>query len=234
MADSPEVGTNADVEDGDTSHGATGRIIKDNSVKPSRNSYVTYKLWDDDDWNQAKVLSRQPKQTGQYRDWLNVHVDGHDEPICVNWDNVDEWCELPFPEQALLLTKDQEMSQEVVDAKEAELHNMEKNYVFEKVPYVGQNTVSSRWILTGKFKDSERKVKARLVARGFEEDSTHLKKDSPTCTRECLRLVFVVAAINSWELQSLDISAAFLQGNPIQREIFLRPPDDVCSKAEVW
>ena len=179
-------------------------------------------------------MSKQPKQSGQYRDWLNVHVDGQDDPICVNWDHVSEWCELPYPEQALLLTKDQEMSQEVVDAKNAEFNNMIENNVFEIVPYDNQNTVSSRWIITEKFKNGVRKIKARLVARGFEEDSSDMRTDSPTCNRESLRLVFVVASINSWKMQSIDISAAFLQGKPIEREIYLRPPQDICSKSEVW
>ena len=211
----------------------SNEFLKDSSVKPSRNTYVKYRL-NEDDWTCAKILSMQPKQTGQYSDWLNVHVDGQDEPICVNWDHISEWCELPYPEQALILTKDQEMLQEVVDAKTAELKNMTDNDVFDIVPFVNQDTVSSRWIITEKFKDGVRKVKARLVARGFEEDSSELRTDSPTCNRESLRLVFAVASIMSWKLQSIDISAAFLQGNPIEREIYLRPPQDICPKSEVW
>ena len=35
-------------------------------------------------------------------------------------------------------------------------------------------------------------------------------------------------------MQSIDISAAFLQGNPIEQEIYLRPPQDIRSKSEVW
>ena len=207
--------------------------LRDCSVKPSRNTYVKYKL-NNDDWACAKILSKQPKQSGKYRDWLNVHVDGQDDPICVNWDHVSEWCELPYPEQALLLTKDQEMSQDVVDAKNVEVNNMIVNKVFDKVPYDNQITVSSRWIITEKFINGIRKIKARIVARGFEEDSSSLRTDSPTCNRESLRLCFVVASINSWKIQSIDISAAFLQGNPIEREIYLRPPPDICSKSEVW
>lgn len=82
--------------------------FKDGSVKPKRNSYVKYKLCDDKSRNRAKVFSTRPKQTGQYKDWINVHVDSQEEPVCVNWDKVDEWCDLPYPEQALLLTGDQE------------------------------------------------------------------------------------------------------------------------------
>ena len=86
---------------------------------------------------------------------------------------------LPYPEQALLLTKDQEMSQDVVDAKNDEVNNMIVNKVFDKVPYDNQITVSSWWIITEKFINGIRKIKARLVARGFEEDSSSLQTDSP-------------------------------------------------------
>ena len=71
-----------------------------------------------DDWYEANVLSRQPKQSGPHRDWINVHVEGEVDPISVNWDDVQEWSELPSPENSVLLTSDQEMSQEIVDAKE--------------------------------------------------------------------------------------------------------------------
>ena len=209
-----------------------GKLI-DSSERPCRNTYVRYKL-PDNDWKTAKVLSVQPKQTGKYKDWINVHVDGEEDPICVNWDHVDEWSELPYPEQALILTKDQAVSQEVLDAKNREFDNMKRNDVFEIIPFDGQNTISSRWIITEKFKDGERIVKARLVARGFEEDSSDMAKDSPTCSRECLRLVFVVASLMSWSLQSIDISAAFLQGGPIDREIYLKPPSDICPASEIW
>ena len=37
-----------------------------------------------------------------------------------------------------------------------------------------------------------------------------------------------------WHIQSTDIIAAFLQGNELEREIFPRPPPDVCSKEFVW
>lgn len=208
--------------------------LKNNSEKPKRNTYVKFKLDNSDVWQEAKVLSRQPKQTGQYRDWLNVHVTGAELPMCVNWDDVESWSNLPCPENVVLMSCDEEMSQEVVDAKQVELTNLIDNHVFESVPFVNQAVVSSRWIITEKFLSGKKKVKARLVARGFEEDSSNFRKDSPTCSREGLRLVLLAAVTFSWELQSIDITAAFLQGDPLERVIYLRPPADVCPKNIVW
>ena len=37
----------------------------------------------------------------------------------------------------------------------------------------------------------------------------------------------------SWKLQTIDTTAAFLQGSSLARELFLYPPYDVCLKIEV-
>ena len=233
-----------DISNGDSDDGQLAETVGNADVgprllsstgasRPMRNSYVRYKL-EDDEWRNAKVLSAQPKQTGKYKNWINVHVTGEEEPICVNWDDVELWNELPYPENVILLTRDGEFAQEVVDAKDREINNLVTNDVFEVVPYANQKTVSSRWILTEKYKDGVKTVKARLVARGFEEDSSRYRKDSPTCSRESLRLVFVTAALMCWKLESLDVTCAFLQGDLLKRVVFLRPPPDVCSSDKVW
>ena len=67
-------------------------------------------------------------------------------------------------------------------------------------------------------------TKARLVARGFEEETANMRTDSPTCSKEAVRLLLAVASTKGWKCHSLDIKAAYLQGNPIMRDIFLQPP----------
>ena len=77
-------------------------------------------------------------------------------------------------------------------------------------------------------------MKARLVARGFEEDSSNFTKDSPTYSRKCPGLVFATAVTMSWDIVAIDIKAAFLQRGPIECEVYLKPPADVCSNETVW
>ena len=67
-------------------------------------------------------------------------------------------------------------SEEVCMAKEKEIQNWRQNDVYKEVE--GQVTVSVRWIITEKLKEGETVTKARLVARGFEEDSLTMKKDN--------------------------------------------------------
>ena len=67
--------------------------------------------------------------------------------------------------------------------------------------------------------------KARLVAPGFEElDRDNIRLDSPTSCKENFRLVLTIIVSHKWKIKSLDIKSAFLQGQPINREIFLKPP----------
>ena len=58
------------------------------------------------------------------------------------------------------------------------------------------------------------------MARSFEEDSSNLHTDYPTCSRQSMHLVFLTAASNKWKIKSLDIKAAFLQRDKMERDVF--------------
>ena len=68
-------------------------------------------------------------------------------------------------------------------------------------------------------------TKARLCARGFEEEQD-FRTDAPTCARESVRLSLATIASNKWDLKSIDIKRAFLQGHQLTREVYLRPPPE--------
>ena len=57
--------------------------------------------------------------------------------------------------------------------------------------------------------------------------------DSPTCSRQAFRMVFGSASIMSWELHSLDITSAFLLGNDIEREVFVRHPSEIMEEGKI-
>ena len=78
------------------------------------------------------------------------------------------------------------------------------------------------------------KVKARLVAQGFEDmERNYVRKDSPTCGRENPRLVLALITLQSWKIHSMDIKLVFLQGKPIEREVLLKPSKKA-STNKVW
>ena len=55
----------------------------------------------------------------------------------------------------------------------------------KKLMILGQKTVSARWVVNQKHKNKDVTQKARLVARGFEEENLdEIGKESPTCCKE--------------------------------------------------
>ena len=91
-----------------------------------------------------------------------------------------------------MLADDIDMS----DAKMKELESWRENKVYHEVPYTNQKCVSTRWVYSFKTVNNSLVPKARLVARGFEEYSQDIQKDSPTCAHESLRLIISVLAQN--------------------------------------
>lgn len=203
-----------------------------NHSKPKPETNIRYMLRDGCG-GQARVLSRQPKRTGGSRDWVKVLRPGKDEPSSINWNQVSWWKTLASEETVLLLSETDECKQVVIDAKEKEFSNLCDHNVFQWVDDVGLTTVSCKWVITEKERNGVTLLKARLVARGFEE-VVECRTESPTCSRQALRMVFVSATSMSWKLESLDITSAFLQGNLLERDVFVRPPAEYREKGKVW
>ena len=91
------------------------------------------------------------------------------------------------------------------------------------------------WVCTEKTVDGRNRIKARLVARGFEEiPSEKLRDDSPTGSKEVLRILMALMASNGWTCNTIDIKAAFLQGNKLDRDVHLKPPVEVESDGKLW
>ena len=120
-------------------------------------------------------------------------------------------------------------------AKQAELCNWKENDVFEEVSDEGKKCISTRWVC--RLKDTPDGVapKARLVTRGFEEiNRDELPKDSPTCACKSPRIIMAVICQRKWQLNSMDIKVAFLQGKELTRNIYIRPPPETPSQGILW
>ncbi|XP_064085415.1 uncharacterized protein LOC135200740 [Macrobrachium nipponense] len=92
-----------------------------------------------------------------------------------------------------------------------------------------------KWVITEKERQDgqKTKIKARLVARGFQETEKP-KSDSPTALRESFKTFIAVSANEGFELESVDISAAFLQAEKLERDVFVEPPKDVKKEGTIW
>ena len=176
----------------------------------------------------GQIVSRAGKATGVYRHCYNVARDSGTSGWC-DLSTLDDLRQVP-PEEELFVFH---CSEKVSEAKDREMENWHSNKVFNEVPNVGQKLISTRWVVTEKMKNGNPITKARLVARGFEEDSNLLRKDSPTCSRESVRMLLAIASSKNWSCNLVDIQAAYLQGNPIEREVYLQPPPEY-DNGYVW
>ena len=95
--------------------------------------------------------------------------------------------------------------------------------VYEEVRDCGQRTVPTRWVITEKVADGQIILKARLVAHGFEKDD-EIQADSPTARKVTLKIFLAITSSLSWQSKTLDIKAAFLQGQETNREVYLKLP----------
>ena len=176
----------------------------------------------------ANVLSK-------HKNVVNLHEIGKEKPSKIDWKDVVWWREVGETEHIFTLSVLDEQGENIIEAKQKELKNLKENDVFECVNDEGQQAVSCRWVYTEKENpDGSTRVKARLVARGFEEKMVNKKVDSPTCSRQGLRLGLIAAICMKWELHVMDISSAFLQGNTLKRTVYVRPPMGMCESGKIW
>ena len=120
----------------------------------------------------------------------------------------------------------------IYTAKLQELASWNERDIYEDVPNNGQPYMTVRWVVTQKNVKNQPVTKAQLLAHGFQE-MQDLRKDSPMCSRESVRLTFAIIAAMSWKLKSLDIKTAFLQGQTIDRTIHVLPPPEAETQA-LW
>ena len=74
------------------------------------------------------------------------------------------------------------------------------------------------------------------MVRGFKDPYIgEVLTDAPTCAKYTLRTMLSICAIEQWKPCSIDIKTAFLQGENIQRELYVRPPKEAgLQKNELW
>ena len=119
-----------------------------------------------------------------------------------------------------------------------EIEKFRKYDVYEEVqdnPYTYK--IPSQWVISSKDekKEGEETYKARLVCLGNLDKKYNLKAtDSPTISRESLRMILSTIANLGWRLKSCDVSSAFLQGCELTRTVFMLPPKEFKKEGIIW
>ena len=191
----------------------------------------------DGKWEPATVLTRGSKAAGKYPTWYNFQLDNGQifNDDANNWEyrkisseeDVRNWMHEEV--LAVLVPREKRDSAECLEAKEKELDKLKEFGTYEIVDDEGQGHVTTTWVLTEKGTE----IRARLTARGFMEDD-EVPKDSPTMHKSSLRMVLALAAARNWTIETSDIRSAFLQGNKLDRDVYVKPPKEAGLKDKLW
>ena len=171
---------------------------------------------------QAQIMGRSGKATGKHRNEFNLEyktpltLEG--EQTAVNLELVDNLV-LTDPSDSIAAPVETDQILETSHltfelARSRELNSWIRNDVYEVVPLksVDKKVISTRWVDTIKKTNTGKLVtKSRLVARGFEETSKNIQKESPTCSKDSLRVMMSVICQKQWCLRSMDVKTAFLK-----------------------
>ena len=103
---------------------------------------------------------------------------------------------------------------------------------YEIVKDEGQEAIDTRRnVLKKEGHDAlKTEIKARLCLRGFKESDKH-RSDSPTVDRISKQILYTLAGNESWEI---DVSSAFIQGEELDRSLFLVPPKEANVTGFLW
>ena len=129
--------------------------------------------------------------------------------------------------------------EEFAAAKQAEVNNWIKTETLsvmlrDQIP--SDQVLRCRWILTWKPLDvadggvdsqstKQHKAKARIVVLGYlDPHLEEIPRDSPTLGRSSRMVILQTIASHGWQLNSFNIKAAFLQGQPQKDRLILIDP----------
>ena len=180
-------------------------------------------------WVSATVLGRGGKASGKHKDWVNVEFKNGDQG-CINIENTQWRPSVIEQVNIVLLPKTRHNESKCVDAKLEEIRKLKDFDTYDEVEDMGQFQLSTTWVLWEKGDE----VRARLVARGYEEPD-EIQKDSPTISKSGMRTFLAMAASHEWTIKTTDIKSAFLQGNPLKRDVYIQPPKEAkVQKGFIW
>ena len=184
------------------------------------NDVIRYKV--DNEWITGTLMSRAGKATGKYKTWYNIKNENN-EVRSIDLGSL-EWEMIPETKINMAAVSDNMGStdKDIMMAKENELDKLAQFGTHEEVVNSGQKTLSTRWVITTK----DRNTKARHAVRGFEEKDLEIPRDSPTFGKGAMRLFLSVAALQKWTVKTTDIKSAFLLGKILDRDIYIKPPTE--------
>ena len=221
---------------------------------------ILFKEKESEGWKTGRVVGSW-KKNSKYKYWKHILVDKdlilqkdfengiHDwklEPEHEAIDNLEKGEDIldnffleedrqgAFPVQ-MVSKKDYAMP-EVQAAIAAEISKYKSFQAFKEVEDQGQKSIPTRWVVTEQSASGKNEpYKARLCIRGdLERGKENIRSDSPTASKEAIKLALIIAANEGFSVKSGDIKSAYLQGELMEREVFVKPPKEANVTGKLW
>ena len=68
----------------------------------------------------------------------------------------------------------------------------------------------------------------------LNKEEVYPQSDSPTATNDSLKLFLATVANQEFPIRNLDVTSAFLQGAPLDRNVYMEPPTEVREVGKIW
>ena len=139
------------------------------------------------------------------------------------FDDLQQWNKVDIFSSAeqvnvVIVPKQMHGEKEVVKAKLKQLADWK---TFE-VEDLGREKITGTWVVVKKKINGKEGIKARWVAKGFQEEREI--KQTQTVSKLGIRVLFAIAASKERLLEVIDVKSAFLQGDELDRELYMEPP----------
>ena len=225
----PQVSAQLDLEP-EGRHLSSQRALSKTKIDLRKNDKIRYQV--DNQWKEGVITGR-GKVTGKYKNWFNLApLDGSDSISLdldqIEYEKTDEQSSVSEV-YAVMIPREEQNNEDCNQAKQAELEKLKEFNTYRVVEDQGQDRISCKWVLSKKGSET----RARLVARGFEEEED-IPSDSPTLSKAGLRVIISLAASLNWTIQTTDIKSAFLQGSRLERKVFIKPPKEAQVNNKLW
>ena len=234
--------------------------LADQIKLPKTGETIAFKEKNLDGWKTGRIVGSW-KKNSKYQYWKHILV-GNDLIVEKDFKNgIEDWKVEPEEETdvddvgtgesidnyilesepsgtfpvTLIPRKDYDMP-EVQAAIAAEIAKYKSFEAFQEVEDQGQKCIPTKWVVTEQSSSGKNEpYKARLCIRGdLESGKGDIRADSPTASKEAIKLALIISANEGFTVKSGDIKSAYLQGELLKRKVFVKPPKEAKTEGKLW
>ena len=136
-----------------------------------------------------------------------------------------------------VLKKDEHNTEIVQATMQQVIEKYKKFHAIQEVIDNGQESVPIRWVSSSQEESNGKNtsIKARMGIRGdLESNRDSVRSVSSSTGKETLDLTLLIASDEKFLVKGADIKSVYMQGQGLQRTIFVKPPPEANADGKLW